>query len=158
MKLRIMGTTQRIFKVAVKYLRLYAIELRLEHSADKEAEEVDQVANEIDGMHAEGWISVEERLPQENGRYLVFMDKRIYIKPGEVRMGDSPFYNAIEIFPYYVTKMYAAHNPPAWEAKNGFRDLTKYITHWMPVPKEPRTGPGSSTGTEVPGTPGLYYL
>ena len=57
------------------------------------------------------WISVEDRLPEETGKYLVST------KNGVV----------------YQTKYYSG-------GKWGQKDKGKNITHWMPLPEAPKGG------------------
>lgn len=62
------------------------------------------------------WISVEERLPSESGKYLVCTNK------GNVYQ--TKFYSYPEI------------NGGHW----GQKDKGKSITHWMPLPEAPKGG------------------
>lgn len=66
------------------------------------------------GLNADKWISVEERLPEENGSYLVV---------GKTKTAfTSHFYKKLIIH----GKVFSAHFS------------NKYITHWMPLPEPPR--------------------
>lgn len=84
------------------------------------------------------WISVKDKLPEVDGRYLVLMNRSLYLKGSGIRVGDPPFINSIEIFRYHTTPKAAGHIVPSWDAKGFGGDLTKYITHWMPLPEPPK--------------------
>lgn len=59
-----------------------------------------------------GWISVEERLPEREGMYLVYTYK------GAIKFGDFRSY-------------YAKNDNPQFDY---------YVTHWMPLPEPPKGG------------------
>ena len=59
------------------------------------------------------WISVEERLPENDDNYLVFTSDR----------------NAAEIATYYGDGEWLTHD---------FTNLTPLVTHWMPIPQMPK--------------------
>lgn len=59
-----------------------------------------------------GWISVEERLPEREGTYLVYTYK------GAIKFGDFRCY-------------YAKNDNPQFDY---------YVTHWMPLPEAPKGG------------------
>ena len=59
------------------------------------------------------WISVEERLPENDDNYLVFTSDR----------------NAAEIATYYGDGEWLTHD---------FINLTPLVTHWMPIPQMPK--------------------
>ena len=67
------------------------------------------------------WISVEERLPEENGRYLVFVD-----------ISHLAFENltTIAIMEYGKSHGFYLYNE------------TEKVTHWMPLPEPPKKGGG----------------
>ena len=69
------------------------------------------------GFCKQEWISVDERLPEENGRYLVF-----------IKVSHQLFENltAVGIIEYNKT--------------NGFilYSVAETVTHWMPLPEAPR--------------------
>ena len=60
------------------------------------------------------WISVEERLPDREGTYLVYTYK------GAIKFGDFRCY-------------YASGDEPQFDY---------YVTHWMPLPEAPKGGEG----------------
>lgn len=68
------------------------------------------------GYRKSEWISIEERLPEESGKYLVC------IKSGNV----------------YQTKFYSY--PKDKGGHWGQKDKGKNITHWMPLPEAPKGG------------------
>ena len=86
------------------------------------------------------WISVKDRLPEENGEYLVF-----YTLP------DTEEWNGHKKECYYIAdfdKNPAKSNAKSWfpeleiltEYHNwgGIRiDLQAYVTHWQPLPPSP---------------------
>lgn len=61
--------------------------------------------------HEYKWVSVKDRLPEENGEYLVYC--------GE--------YNGICVLNYEILK-----------TKSKWRTKWKEVTHWMPLPKAPK--------------------
>ena len=61
-----------------------------------------------------GWISVEDRLPEREGTYLVYTYK------GAIKFGDFRCY-------------YAKNDNPQFDY---------YVTHWMPLPEAPKGGAG----------------
>jgi hypothetical protein len=68
------------------------------------------------GYRKQEWISVENRLPEESGKYLVC------IKSGNV----------------YQTKFYSY--PKDKGGHWGQKDKGRSITHWMPLPEPPKGG------------------
>ena len=68
------------------------------------------------------WISVDDELPKEDGFYLCVIGETI----------QSLFYNdgLEEWYEFYLTK----------EEHLDCEDLTKKVTHWMPLPAPPKKG------------------
>lgn len=64
------------------------------------------------GYSKQEWISVEERLPDREGTYLVYTYK------GAIKFGDFRCY-------------YASGDEPQFDY---------YVTHWMPLPEPPKKG------------------
>jgi hypothetical protein len=64
------------------------------------------------------WISVEERLPEKSGRYLI-------------NLGNG-----------WVEECWFDHLEKRWEEEHGdySEDVTEYVTHWMPLPNSPKEG------------------
>lgn len=82
-------------------------------SYDRDQYEKGYVNGYIAGLNADKWISVEERLPEENGSYLVV---------GKTKTAHtSHFYKELKIH----GKVFSAHFS------------NKYVTHWMPLPEPP---------------------
>ena len=69
------------------------------------------------GMKAPQWVSVEERMPEESGRYICWFGKNQVLKGAEIVM--------------YVDE---------WKAFGSLKSLERYpnITHWMPLPEPPK--------------------
>jgi len=66
------------------------------------------------------WISIEDRLPNEEDYYLVVWDY------DEVEEVGEAFYSEKWYFPYYSNE----------------KDVTEpKVTHWMPLPKPPKNSP-----------------
>ena len=63
------------------------------------------------------WISVKDRLPKKDGRYIVHTENITGFKPLENNVFIAEF-----IFNDFVFK--------GWESNN--------VTHWQPIPKPPR--------------------
>ena len=71
------------------------------------------------------WIPVTERLPEEEGRYLVYYGN-----------GESPFVSSIRFAPKD-----RKHIPKGWhryDHEDGMITQNRYITHWMPLPEPPK--------------------
>lgn len=67
------------------------------------------------------WVSVEDRLPTENGKYLVCNAGTAYVKTAR-------FDNTV----YDRPGWYNGDNEGDWEES--------WITHWMPLPELPKEG------------------
>ena len=85
------------------------------------------------------WVSVEDRLPEESGEYIV------YIQMGTgVEMPD--FFGSDDLS--YVTSMYFKESQKLWldeydEVYNADLSLVDtandfHVTHWMPLPQKPK--------------------
>jgi hypothetical protein len=72
------------------------------------------------------WVSVEERLPAEDGRYLVVLhtkrNEEERVKTTMMRFLDGKWK-----YPHYV---------PEWLNN----EITQTVTHWMPLPELPKQG------------------
>tara|TARA_B100000700_G_scaffold189815_1_gene209217 strand:+ start:64780 stop:65022 length:243 start_codon:yes stop_codon:yes gene_type:complete len=75
-----------------------------------------------------GWISVEDRLPEKGDWYLVAVPSPL--QSGE-RISTMAFLDAVE-----------DGEPLAWLAHNDAdSDEWECVTHWMPLPAPPHTAP-----------------
>ena len=74
------------------------------------------------GVTVQGWISVEDRLPEEDGSYLVSTER------GTVYA--NHFYAAKQFTSIYIGEYMR-------EAEWSQRGKTK-VTHWMPLPQPPK--------------------
>ena len=74
----------------------------------------------------DGWISVEERLPKENGNYIV------YVQDENSPNGEGVWYENI------VTLVEYAFGDWTWYENSNEYDITDIVTHWMPLPEPPR--------------------
>ena len=73
--------------------------------------EADKILDILQGYRKQSeWISVEERLPDREGTYLVYTYK------GAIKFGDFRCY-------------YAKNDNPQFDY---------YVTHWMPLPEAPK--------------------
>lgn len=76
-----------------------------------------------------GWISVKERLPEDNGRYLVFLHEwsngKFLPKYDDFKIRIMRFTNNGWSFPVCVDKRCEA-------------DTNRAISHWMPLPEPPK--------------------
>ena len=72
-------------------------------------------AKSIDGVTVQEWVSVDDRLPEESGFYLVFADLE-----------------RSEVLPY--SKKYQAFN--AFDDNYSEENVIP-VTHWMPMPEPP---------------------
>jgi hypothetical protein len=77
----------------------------------------------IEALKGNQWVSVEERLPEEDGRYLVVLRKR---KDGEetVETRIMRFLDSAWKYPHFV---------PEWLNN----EIIQVVTHWMPLPEPP---------------------
>lgn len=73
------------------------------------------------GYRKQEWISVEDRLPDKEGDYLVFIVDYL----GETRM------ETMKLFRWANRFDWSAHMGSRWEDSNT-------ITHWMPLPEPPK--------------------
>jgi hypothetical protein len=75
----------------------------------------------LEGQKGSQWVSVEERLPTEDGRYLVVLhtkqDEEERVKTTIMRFLDGAWK-----YPRYV---------PEWLND----EITQTVTHWMPLPE-----------------------
>ena len=75
------------------------------------------------------WISVEDRLPQERGRYLVMLKT-----DGDI--GYEVHDHLIRILHFGSDGWRLPRHYPEW-----IHDaLTQEVTHWMPLPEPPKEG------------------
>lgn len=83
-----------------------------EHQAKQYAELLDKTEEELNGERVErGWIGVDERLPDREGKYLAYTTR------GTVEMA--------RCYTYHVD------DKPQFDY---------WITHWMPLPEAPKGG------------------
>ncbi len=76
----------------------------------------------ISALSRDRWISVEERLPEENGFYLVKVE--------------SPH---IPVRAYeYKPDMGWDGNDRLWKGYDGSYVFDHFVTHWMPLPEPPK--------------------
>ena len=93
----------------------------------KIAEEIKQ---EIEDL-PEAWISVKDRLPEKEGKYLV------YINDGRDFIGMACFYLDLHKFNKYE---FPNQHRPGWcqyDSEWGDYEVSN-VTHWMPLPEPPK--------------------
>ncbi len=71
------------------------------------------------------WVSVNERLPKNKGRYLVVLERTA---PDEL----GGCFTSVKIMGWSGNWRYAVHFPKWVNGK-----ITEAVTHWMPLPKLP---------------------
>lgn len=83
----------------------------------------DDIAEQLytEGYRKQEWISVDERLPQESGRYLVYSNSG-----NRLVLDYSAKHKLFNSFDSYST-----------EQAKGF---AMEVTHWMPLPEAPKGG------------------
>jgi hypothetical protein len=82
------------------------------------------------GYRKQEWISVEERLPDKEGEYLVFtQNKNINVMPFFTKRDASA---AIYGQGFCVWERGRRTNDDDWWKP------VKYVTHWMPLPQKPK--------------------
>ena len=100
---------------------------------DKSCKLAENIADDLisNGVTAQEWISVKDRLPQEDGSYLVTtncfgnrqgINIRCFAKDGETV---DEYDLAGQKYVWYF-----------YDSECGYAS-TKYVTHWMPLPEPP---------------------
>lgn len=72
------------------------------------------------------WISVKDKLPKENGNYI------IYAPDENSPVGEGLWYENVVVVAEY------AFGGWWWYENNDDYDITDIVTHWMPLPEPPR--------------------
>jgi hypothetical protein len=81
------------------------------------------------------WISVKDRLPEENGRYLC------YVK-AKRRTGFIGTYGFVENLHEFDEMFFKGENRSGFitdDDRLGFVEIEN-VTHWMPLPEPPKMG------------------
>lgn len=78
------------------------------------------------------WIPVEERLPEEEGVYIVCVD-------GEVKCDAYCMFEGVERWLCYDGRLNALYIDP-YSSKLKREPLYPRVTHWMPLPQPPKEG------------------
>ena len=89
----------------------------------------DRLKKEIQQMR---WIPVEERLPEEEGVYIVCVD-------GEVKWDAYCMFEGVERWLCYDGRLNALYIDP-YSSKLKREPPYPKVTHWMPLPKLPKEG------------------
>lgn len=78
------------------------------------------------GVTVQEWISVKDRLPGKDGRYIVTACDE------ESSCGDGIWYDTVVIE--------AEHYKGEWSWNNNGTeyDITDFVTHWQPIPQPPK--------------------
>lgn len=74
----------------------------------------------------DGWISVEDKLPDEDGEYIVYAQDESSL-PNE-----GIWYENVVVVAYYRFDEWT------WYEDDNDYDITDIVTHWMPLPEPPR--------------------
>lgn len=74
----------------------------------------------------DGWISVEDKLPDEDGEYIVYAQDESSL-PNE-----GIWYENVVVVAYYRFDEWT------WYEDDNEYDITDIVTHWMPLPEPPR--------------------
>ena len=89
---------------------------------------LDQVLHDIQAMPTlalpNEWVSVEERLPEGNGEYIVTACDE------GCCAGEGIWYDTVVVFAEYYDGCWT------WNDRTEY-DLTDIVTHWMPFPEPP---------------------
>ena len=78
------------------------------------------------------WIPVEERLPEEEGTYIVCVD-------GEVKYDAYCMFEGVERWLCYDGRLNALYIDP-YSSKLTREPPYPRVTHWMPLPQPPKEG------------------
>ena len=98
--------SQNVARDALSYIQ------QLEHNIGELTEKIMQLGKERNALLVDSkWISVKEKLPENDDNYLVFTSDK----------------NEVEIATYYGDGEWLTHD---------LTNLTPFVTHWMPLPKE----------------------
>lgn len=89
-------------------------------AAKDQLADVDKVMNSLNNSN--GWISVKERLPEQNVAVLTY--GQVLNNPSEV-IGVRRRYNSDQEWKH------------TWESEDGFFLGEDHVTHWMPLPEAP---------------------
>lgn len=73
----------------------------------------------------DGWISVEDKLPSKNGKYIV------YAQDENSPHGEGIWYENIVVLAEY------AFGEWTWHENGNEYDISGIVTHWMPLPDPP---------------------
>ena len=84
--------------------------------------EQDELESKLRALESSDWISVEERLPEDEGKVLAYY--------GFDRNGNG---NLSGMF-IGTLVYYCFDNRPSWQ----HADLSLVVTHWMPLPEPPK--------------------
>lgn len=76
------------------------------------------------------WISVEDRLPKENGDYIIYLNDGNPVFDKDIFYKDLVVINIINTAKYDCGKWFY-YDDDEW-------DITDIVTHWMPLPEPPR--------------------
>ncbi len=121
-----MTRQEEIRQAAAKYA---AKEYRRQSAEDKKLAIADFIAGAEWADEHHTWISVEERLPKENGKYYV-------IVAGEYDM--ALYHNGKWVTAYKERKNIGEHNSDGITIQDfefSRTDLTADVTHWIPIPE-----------------------
>lgn len=96
---------------------------------DKSCKLAENIADDLirNGVTVQEWVSVKDRLPDENGRYLAVKERIAPDKLGGNRTD-------IIILRFFVDDGFKIPTHiPDWINK----EINEEVTHWMPIPKPP---------------------
>lgn len=74
----------------------------------------------------DGWIKIEDRLPDNVGEYIV------YAQDENSSANEGVWYDNVVVVAEY------AFGEWTWRENSNDFDITDIVTHWMPLPKPPR--------------------
>ena len=93
-------------------------------------EQVQRIADHliINGVTVQEWISVEDRLPDKDGCYIVTACDE------GCSCGDGIWYDTVVIEAEYYKGEWS------WNENGTEYDITDFVTHWMQMPEPPEEG------------------
>lgn len=104
--------------------------MMLPHNGDMiSSEEVEQAIKDaptVDAVEVVRWTPVTERLPEENGNYIVTACDE------GCSYGEGIWYDTVVVVAEYYNGSWT------WDENGTEYDLCGIVTHWMPLPQPPK--------------------
>lgn len=126
-----MATENRLIDVREKLVEL--LQAKYDHYCDqcgvnKDSNYTENLAEYLiaHGVTVQAWISVKDRLPDKDGRYIVTACDE------GCSCGDGIWYDTV------VTEAEHYKGEWSWNENGTEYDITDFVTHWQPIPQTPQ--------------------